>query len=230
MGYFQHLYNVGGVQDVALSGLADLQLVTQGGQQFLQTSGAEAGQVFTWNVTGNRPALVHNDVLQTPAGLSAPVTMETDQGSDLVWVYGIAGQGAGAYSLGANGRLELEHRVGANTGVVTDMAGGTVAGQTVVLTTTRGGDSADVWRQQGVSNFVHVEEHRLSKRGGDLHVEMATVGGQALVIATSLYDNTVSSFTLTPNGGLALVAQVGAADGLGISIWRCLRWGAMMTG
>jgi len=220
VGYFQHLYNVGGLADIALSGLTDLQLVTQGGQWFLQAAGAEAGQMFTWNVTGSNAILVQSTNLGNAAGLSAPVTMETfaaQEASDLIWVYGIAGQGAGGYSVETDGSLQLQHSVGAQTGVITDMAGASGANQTVLLTTVRGGGSVSLWRQNTAGTFVHVEDNLLGSSGGRISIEMVQIGGQTLAVATSLSDNMISSFTVNPQGGLEPVSSVGAVDGLGIS-------------
>ncbi len=145
--YFQRLYNIGGLRDIALSGLTDLQLVTQGSQRFLQAAGAEAGQVFNWNVTGSQAVLVHNTVLQNAAGLSAAVSMGkvAAQGApDLVWVYSVAGQGAGGYSVGVNGSLQLQHRVGAQTGVISGGAGNDTLIGGAGNDTLNGGAGADV--------------------------------------------------------------------------------------
>ncbi|MEQ6204943.1 hypothetical protein ABMC88_18025 [Sulfitobacter sp. HNIBRBA2951] len=215
MSYFEHLYNVGGVQNVALSGLSDLQLVSTGNQRFLQATGAEAGQVFTWNVTGNNAVLVHNDILQNAVGLSAPVGMHAD--GNMVWVYGVAGQGAQGFSVAADGGLNAVHHVETGNGAITDMAGASVAGQMVALTVTRGATGVDVWRQNGSGDFAFVETQTVGMRGDGISVEMVQVGGRMFAVAASVFDHQISTYSVGNAGVLEPVSQVGALDGLGIS-------------
>lgn len=215
MSYFEHLYNVGGVQNVALSGLSDVQLVSMGSQRFLQATGAEAGQVFTWNVTGNNAVLVGNDILQNAAGLSAPVGMHAD--GALVWLYGVAGQGAQGFSVAASGALNAVHHVDTGNGAVTDMAGASIGGQMIALTVTRGATGIEVWRQGGNGDFAYVETQTVALRGDGISVEMVQVGAQMIAVAASVYDHQISTFSVSSSGGLEPISQVGAVDGLGIS-------------
>ncbi|MEP3441116.1 MAG: hypothetical protein ABJN72_06525 [Sulfitobacter sp.] len=217
MSYFEHLYNVSGLEALAPSGLTGLQLVQQGGQTFLQAAGREAGQAFAWNVTGNRASLVQNEILQTASGLSAPVVMDVLDSSELIWVYGVAGQGAVSYRVAANGQLVETSSLGEQTGVVTDVATGTAQGHSVVLTATRGGEGLDLWLEGRGGNFTHVQNYRLAERGDGVSVEMVEVAGRTLAVVASLYDNRISSFEVDAQRGLQPLSQVGADDGLGIS-------------
>lgn len=148
MAYFQHLYNVGDVDEIAASGLTALHLMTWGGTRYLQATGTEAGQVFTWDLTSGYAVLARNDVLMNAAGLSASVEIMAapgleQQSTEWIWIYGIGGQGAGAYTVGSEGRLVEELRLDGGQSTVTDLMTGQVGDQMFALTTTRSSNSVD---------------------------------------------------------------------------------------
>ena len=62
-----------------------------------------------------------------------------------------------------------------------------------------------------------MQSHVVSERAGNIVLDYAQISGQAFAIVASVYDNTVSSYSIDPQSGLQLSAQVGAQDGLNIS-------------
>lgn len=223
MSYFQHVYNIGGLDDFALSGFSDLHLLEHGDRQLLQATGTQAGQVVTWDVTGNRAVLLHDQQLEVPSGLSAPVGLAgaAQDGVDdagRVWLHGVAGQGVGAYRVGAGGRLEHENSIGTaiGQGVVGDMALGTLLGQSAVVLSQRSGDTIELWREE-LGRFRRIDTESVADQSGGIVVDTAQINGEMIVIIASARDNQITTFRADARTGLEQVSTIGAGDGLGIA-------------
>ncbi|VAW02342.1 Alkaline phosphatase [hydrothermal vent metagenome] len=222
MSYFQHLYNIGNLDNLSAPGLSDLYVVQQGPQTFLYATSVNTGLMLTWDVSGPVPVWLSSQVMGVPNGLSAPVELigTATGGDNLLWVYGIAGSGATGYSVGADGILTESYQFGPVSGSITSLDLLEEAGQVLAVSTTRGSDSIDIWRQEVSGDFTLIQSVQVGAdlpAPDDVTVIEVQIGAEAFVLASSARDGSITSYRVDPQTGLQVVNYFGADDGLGIA-------------
>ena len=222
MSYFQHLYNIGNLDILTAPGLSDLYVVRQGLQTLLYATSVDTGLMLTWDVSGPVPVWLASQVMGLPNGLSAPVELigTAVGGTNLLWVHGIAGGGATGYSVGAGGGLTQSYQFGPVSGAITSFDLLQEAGQVLAVSTTRGSDSIDIWRQEASGDFTLFQTVQVGAdlpAPDDVTVTEVQIGGEAYVLAASARDASITSYRVDPQTGLQVVNYFGAEDGLGIA-------------